>query len=221
MSNKGGRPPKVPRVLKKYNLPDYGQKLEEMWTRQSNRLSIRELEVKLNAKLIQQAVKASADVDLDDFTAEDYYERLKNMDDDDDLENEAARTLQEHGVDISDLRDDFASYHSIFTYLRSRGANSPTTTETEPSQLVENVLQDVDETEKEASETIDEEIDRMSNIGAIPPEAPDVEVTVIVQCAYCGATHDIRSYIQRQGCGCEEEQQPELYGEIDTESIVV
>lgn len=224
MPSSGGRPLKVPKVIEKYGLGDYGDQLEEMWTREQDPVSVRNLSVKLNGKLIQGAVRQADGAELDTITAEDYYQRLKDEKDaDEDYQSEASKKLNEYGVDVEELKTDFASYHSVFTYLRSRGASASSSRDAEerPEEVVKQAIKQINEQETETANEIQSQLETLSEAGVLPDEIPETEVTIIVRCAYCDATHDLRRFIRRQGCGCEQEQQPRLYGEVAGDEITV
>jgi hypothetical protein len=211
--NAGGRPRKVPKLLGEYDLEGYGERLCELWTRETNRYSVRELEVKFNGKLIQAAVEAGGG-EIDAATAEDYYRRLSG----DNEETKAKRVrdrLGEFGIDTESLERDFVSYHAIYTYLRSRGATPHGEPDGDPETQLESTLEAADEYREAADEKLSPKLRQLSDAGVIPDDPPEVHVSLKVTCAYCGTVHPLRRYLTRQGCGCDAEDRPRLSGELD------
>lgn len=214
-TNAGGRPRKVPKLLGKYDLEGYGEELCDLWTRETNRYSVRELEVKFNGRLIQAAVETHGG-DIGAMTAEDYYQNLASDETDETKKQRIRDRLASFGVDVDALEADFVSYHGIYTYLRSRGATPGEESDTdEPETLVQSVLETAEDTRKTASDELTPELEQLSNAGVIPEASPEPHVTIKLTCAYCGAVHPLRRYLTRQGCGCEDEPTPSLFGELE------
>lgn len=216
-SNTGGRPRKVPKLLEEYELEGYGATLCELWTRETNRYSVRELEVKFNGWVIQAAIEAAGG-EIDARTAEDYYQNLSSDETEGSKKRRIRDRLSESGVDVESLENDFVSYHGIYTYLRSQGATPGGESDADdPEALVESALQSAETARETAVEELTPELEQLSDAGVIPETPPEPHVVIKVTCAYCGRVHPLRRYLTQQGCGCEAEETPRLFGEIDTD----
>jgi hypothetical protein len=214
-TNAGGRPRKVPKLLEKYDLEGYGEELCDMWSRETNRYSVRELEVKFNGRLIQAAAETHGS-DIDAMTAEEYYRNLDSDETDETKKQRIRDRLGAFGVDVDALEADFVSYHGVYTYLRSRGATPGGESDTdEPETLIQSALDTVEDTRETAGSELTPELKRLSNAGVIPETPPEPHVTIKLTCAYCGAVHPLRRYLTQQGCGCENEPTPPLFGELE------
>ena len=214
-SNTGGRPRKVPKLLEEYELDGYGAKLCELWTRETNRYSVRELEVKFNGRLIQAAVETQGG-EIDARTAEDYYQNLASDETEESKRQRIRDRLAGFGVDVGSLESDFVSYHGIYTYLRSQGATPGSESDADdPEALLKSALQAAKTARETAAEELISELEQLSDAGVIPETPPEPHVVIKVTCAYCERVHPLRRYLTRQGCGCDAEETPQLLGEIE------
>ena len=203
--NEGGRPLKVPRVLKKYNIEAFGDKMGEMWARDTDRYSVRELEVKLNAKSIASACQRAGEA-IDEVTAEDYYRKIATEESEGYIQEQTIKKLDKIGVDIDELRNDFVSYHSVYTYLQKRNVEPGGQPDANnPEELVETTQKRVQEYREEQSERVDEQLKQLTHTDQFPDESPETHVAIKVTCPHCGRILPIQRYLQQQGCGCEDD----------------
>lgn len=212
--NTGGRPRKVPKLLEKYDLEGYGTTLCELWTRETNRYSVRELEVKFNGRLIQAVVDAQGS-EIGSMVAEDYYQNLASDETDEVKKQRIRDRLTEFGADVESLEKDFVSYHGIYTYLRSQDATPGGKSDTDdPEALLKSALETADTYRETVDEELTPELEQLSDAGVIPETPPEPHVVIKVTCAYCGRVHPLRRYLTKQGCGCDAEETPRLFGTI-------
>lgn len=108
---------KVDRVIGRYDLTGLGDTLEERWTRETGRSSLRELAAYFNRRVLRSALEAQGVRPLD-TEIETYYQLLTDADAQAGDREQVRRRLQRHGVDVEQLQTDFVSHQTVHTYLR-------------------------------------------------------------------------------------------------------
>jgi hypothetical protein len=108
---------KVERVIEKYDLGDFGDTLEEYWTREEDRYSLRDLAVHFNERVLQAAMETAGMHPLDG-EVENTYRLLTDDDVSQGDQRQAERKLEREDIDISELKRDFVTHQAIHTYLR-------------------------------------------------------------------------------------------------------
>jgi hypothetical protein len=116
-SSDHGRRSKVARLIDEYNLQGLGPELEQLWTADENRRSLRELAEYFNNQLLETAVE---DVDMQflDGELENSYRLLTDDDVSSADRNRIRRRLKRDGVDVDKLESDFVTYQAIRSYLK-------------------------------------------------------------------------------------------------------
>ena len=126
-----GRRSKVARLIDEYDLQGLGAELEQQWTAEEDRKSLRELARDFNWQLLEQALE-EANVQYLDGEIENTYRLLT----DDEVSNAEStrveRRLERDGVDIDALENDFVSYQAIRSYLKDHRGAEYTPDQTDP-----------------------------------------------------------------------------------------
>lgn len=191
---------KVSRLIDTYGLDGIEVDLVDKWTAEgADRFSLRELAEYFNKRVLDSALGG---VDRQPLAGErDNLYRL--LVDDDVSEAERTRTrrqLEQDGVDVEQLLDDFVSYQAIRTYLQEEHG-------------VEYSRPDVDQVAKELAaiqkfrgklESVTEsKLDQLEAADEITAGTPHVYVDVSVMCEDCGEQYPISEFLDRGGCRCE------------------
>lgn len=198
----GASPPKVARLIDKYELDGVGDELEHRWTRAENRSSLRDLATYFNQQLLRTALE---DEDEDPIKGEvqNLYDLLTGDETTSGVREEARQRLKDRGVEVANLESDFVSYQSIRTYLKKyRGAEL---SNDRPS-LQTKIEQD--------RKTIQRVISRLASVteqtlwGLENKEGFtlgdfDILVTVRVHCSNCNTQKPIIEILDDRGCECD------------------
>jgi hypothetical protein len=117
-----GRKTKVARLLDKYGLDGLGDELEQSWTADNDRRSLRELADYFNQQLLEHRLDQVNKQVLDGESSNIY--RLLTADEVSSAEQtRVERQLKRDGIDIDNLTSEFVTYQAVRTYLKEeRGA---------------------------------------------------------------------------------------------------
>ncbi|WP_254764520.1 rod-determining factor RdfA [Natrinema marinum] len=198
----GGRRTKVERVIDEYGLEEWGDRLEAEWTGDgTERTSLRDLATAFNQAVLRAAVR-DAGASVLDTDIESLYRTL--TDDDDVSRSDAVRKrreLERSGVDIEDVRSDFVTHQTIYTYLTNvRDASLPEEdTEDRVDRKKETVQRLAGRTQVITESTLAE----LSNAGELTDREYEVFVDVRTICGNCGADYPIADLLDRGGCDCD------------------
>jgi len=197
-----GSQTKLERVIRKYDLSDFGEELVDRWLGQNGyeRESLRSLASVTNARILQSALEHADETPLEGEV--DNLVRLLTSDDvSAGMRSQTRQRLEQLGIDVDDLTTDFVSHQAIHTYLTSvrevkyESDSSPDdklTDRLETIQRLESRLQAVTESTIEQLPSDDE-----FSVGSI-----DVIASVQVLCNDCGQQYTIQELIEQNGCGC-------------------
>lgn len=108
---------KVKRVIRDYELEGLSDRLEEYWTREEDRYSLRELADHFNKQVLQAAMD-DAGVHPLDGEVENTYQLLTGSDVSQGSRRQAERTLERENIVVSELTSDFVTHQAVHTYLR-------------------------------------------------------------------------------------------------------
>lgn len=195
--NKSG---KVDRLLERYDIHELGRELERRWTADGDeRMSLRELAVYFNTKLLEQEMQNVGIQGLDG-EADNIY-RLLTDDDVNRVDHlRGKRRLERAGVDVERLRTDFVSYQSIRTYLKeSRGAEYSGQDEN-PIESGQKLIQQLRNRTQSVTEN---KVDQLHSTDRIAADEFQVLVDVQVICETCSTQYDAVTFLERGGCDCE------------------
>jgi len=110
---------KIARLVDKYGLDDTAAELEESWTAQGrDRRSLRELADLFNQRLLERHLEEADQRPLAG-ELEALYSVLTNEEGNESDRIRARRRLEQKGVDVDALLDEFVSYQTVRRYLRN------------------------------------------------------------------------------------------------------
>lgn len=197
----GSRRSKVRRLIEEYDLHGIGGELEQSWTADEDRRSLRELAGYFNRRLLQSTLD-SVGVKHLDGEIENIY-RLLNEDDVSSADRKRVRrSLERDGVDIDVLEEDFVTYQAIRTYLKDhRGA------EYTPAQIdpLEREATNIQQLRGRMAAVTEGKLEQLRdndnfNLGKFRTLA---EIKVV--CEECDTQFNAVELLERGGCGCSSE----------------
>jgi len=191
---------KVERVTEKYGLDDADQRLLRL--RDHEGAGLRRLETRLNIWILKYAMIQHGMTVLDG--EEENYHRL--LTDDSVLEGarrDARRELEEAGIDVDEVTDDFVSYQTIRKHL-NKCLGEDTSRNYTPNP--QNDRQNIEKLRKRVVNVVEKSINRLRNHDIIQMGTPHVRVSIKVKCGDCGRTHILRSLFESRECPCATDQ---------------
>lgn len=192
---------KVARLIEEYGLSDIGDELEERWTRSEDRSSLRDLAEYFNRELLRAAI---ADDDPLEGEVENLYRLLSDEEVTSGTRQQARYRIEQRGVDVDALEDDFVSYQSIRTYLKKhRDATPPDTTGSPEDQLTRK-RETVQRLTNRLNTVAEQSLTELRKAGHVTLGDFNVIVTVRVHCSDCGTQMPITELLTDGECDCEE-----------------
>jgi len=193
-----GRRSKVVRLIDEYDLQGLGAELEQQWTAEEDRKSLRELARDFNWQLLEQALE-EANVKYLDGEIENTYRLLTDDEVSSAESTRVKRRLERDGVDIDALENDFVTYQAIRSYLKDHRGAEYTSDETDPL-------------EREAT-NVQKLCGRMATVtgGKLEQLRASDELTlgefrtladIRVVCEDCNSQFDVLDLLNQGGCNC-------------------
>lgn len=193
-----GRRSKVERLLDEYELEEFGEELERLWTTEENRRSLRDLAAIFNRTLLEQELESTR-ITLLDGEVENIY-RLLTADDVSAAERtRVRRRLERNGVDVEKLESQFVTYQAIRTYLKTvRGA------EYEPAAVdsLEREVKNLQQLRGRTAAVTEGKLDQLRNAEEIALPEFRTLVNIQVVCEQCNTQWEVLELLERGGCEC-------------------
>ena len=193
-----GRTSKVVRLLDEYDLPELGQELEESWTAEENRKSLRELAAYFNQRLLQQRLEET-DIQLLDGESENIYRLLTASDVSSAERTRGKRRLEREGVDVEQLQRDFVTYQAIRTYLKEYRGAEYTKSEQDPR---EREITNIQQLRGRTTAVTDGKLEQLRNSGELDLDGFRTLVRIQVVCEECSTQWDVIDLLEEGGCDC-------------------
>jgi hypothetical protein len=191
---------KVARLINEYDLDNLGAELEYYWTADgSDRLSLRNLADFFNKRLLEQAIR---DSDLNSFEVDidSTYENLTSDDVSTGVRTDTRNQLEQHGVDVDDLLDDFITYQAIHSYLKEwREVEYETITDEEK---IEKDLQSIQRLITRTQSVTEDRVEKLRNTDRMDVDDFGVLIHVEILCQNCGKQYSLQSFFEERGCDC-------------------
>ena len=192
---------KVERVMDEYDLESWGDRLEAEWIGDgTDRTSLRDLATDFNQAVLRAALR-DAGASVFDTDIESLYRTLT----DDDVSRSDAvrkrRELERSGVDIDDVRSDFVTHQTIYTYLTNvRDASLP---EEDPEDRVDRKKETVQRLAGRTQVITESTLDELRGAGELTDRDYEVFVDVRTICGNCGTDYPIADLLEQGGCDCD------------------
>lgn len=193
-----GRRSKVVRLIEEYDLDDIGVEMEQLWTADEDRRSLRSLATYFNKELLATAM-ADAGMQPFDDEVETAYEHLTGDDVSNAEQTRLRRRLEREGVDVEGLLTDFVTYQAIRSYLKGdrnaeyeRDDRDRTVVAAEHIQRLRGRTESVTESKLEQLRQSEELV-----LGET-----QLFVDINVLCNDCGQQFTVDELLDRGGCEC-------------------
>ena len=193
-----GRRSKVARLIDEYDLQSLGAKLEQQWTAEEDRKSLRELARDFNWQLLKQALE-KANVQYLDGEIENTYRLLTDDEVSSAESTRVKRRLERDGVDIDALENDFITYQAIRSYLKDYRGAEYTPDETDPLEREATNIQKLRGRMAAVTEGKLKQL-RASDELTLGEFQPLADIQVV--CEDCNTQFDVLNLLNRGGCNC-------------------
>ncbi|WP_435320853.1 rod-determining factor RdfA [Haloarchaeobius sp. TZWSO28] len=199
----GARPArrsKVGRVIEDRELTGLGAELEAYWTGSGDeQYSLRELADLFNRRVLREAVQ-DANVNVLQGEIENFYELLTGDDVTGGSRVQTERRLEQEGVDIDQLKQDFVSHQAVHTYLtKYRGVDS----DEDDTDQIEKTRSTLDQLRNKVRAVGETSIQTLKNTGRLSIGEFDIFVDVQVTCYDCQTQYSITELLDRERCECD------------------
>lgn len=195
---------KVARLINKYGLgEELGDRLEELWTADGNEQeSLRSLADRFNRRLLEAAIDDEG-MSVVEGEVDNLYRLLTNDDVSSGNRTEARRRLEQNGVDIEQLEQDFVTYQAIRSYLKKyRGANYERDSS---STRVEKVIETIQRLKSRTRSVADNSLDQLKKSGKISIGEYRLFVEISVLCEDCNTQYGLVELLKNGSCDCKSE----------------
>lgn len=202
-STTGGRQSKVSRLIEEYDLHGLGAELEQLWTADEDRRSLRDLAENFNQELLSRALEEANVQPLDGELQNTY--RLLTDDEVSSAEStRITRRLERDGVDVDTLLSDFVTYQAIRTYLKDHRGAEYTPNETDPLKREQTNFQKLRGRMVSVTEGKLEQLRESANDRFTLGEFRTL-VDIQIICEDCNTQFEVLELLERGGCHCREE----------------
>ena len=197
-SQSGGGTNKVDTVIRKYDLVGMGAELEDRWVgADGDKESTRDLADYFNQSVLESAIEGS-DAPTLSGDIQQVYQSLRE----DDADAPLIRSrLEQNGVNIESVTDDFISHQTVYRYLKNdRGAARPEQT---PAERKQNAIDSIQRLRGRTTAVTRQTIESLEKNNAISAGDFNIINEVQVLCEDCGRSYDIVAFLEQGGCGCQ------------------
>jgi len=196
-SDRGPRS-KVARLLEEYELQGLGDELEQLWTAETDRQSLRELADYFNQHLLQRKLEKANAQPLDGEVENIY--RLLTADTVSGAERtRVQRQLERDGVDVDALESDFITYQAIRTYLKAYRGAEYAPADRDP---LEREQQNLQQLRGRTVAVTEGKIEQLRDNDDITLGEFRTLVNIQVVCEECNTQLAVFDLLERGGCDC-------------------
>ncbi|WP_313696151.1 rod-determining factor RdfA [Halorarum halobium] len=190
---------KVARVIDEYDLVGMGERLEASWTGDGGeRTSLRDLADEFNRSVLESAITDSGGTALSS-DVETTYDVLTGDDVSEADRMRKRRELEQDGVDVDRVRDDFVTHQAIHTYLtKYRDAELPDRS----ADRVQRKIETLERLQGRTSVVAESTIEGLVNSEDLTDREYEVFVDIQVVCSECGTGYAVGELIRQGGCDC-------------------
>lgn len=193
-----GRRSKVARLIDEYDLQGLGAELEQSWTAEENRKSLRELASYFNRQLLQRTLD-EANVHCLDGELENTYRLLTDDEISSAESTRVERRLERDGVGVDKLKSDFVTYQAIRSYLKNHRGAEYTPAETDP---LERETTNVQKLRGRTVSVTEGKLEQFRDNDELTLGEFRTLVDIRVVCEDCNTQFDILELLDRGGCNC-------------------
>jgi len=191
---------KTHRVIEKYGIQSFKPELKSKWTgKNHDKVGIRDLADELNIKILDEAL---GDVTLETYSTEDLHELLTE----DGPRNSAQfvkTELEDEGIDVDEVTDDFVSHTALRNYLMSVHKVESPQRHPEGEERIRSYKEATEREQKSHKRNLEQRLNILQTKGHIPDGEIDITVKTTVKCPSCGRRMRARKMIDlNDGCEC-------------------
>ena len=193
-----GRRSKVARLIDEYNLQGLGTELEQSWTAEENRKSLRELANYFNQQLLQRALD-EANINCLDGELENTYRLLTDDEISSAESTRVERRLERDDIDVDKLKSDFVTYQAIRSYLKNHRGAEYTPAETDP---LEREATNVQKLRGRMVSVTEGKLEQFRDNDELTLGEFRTLADIRVVCEDCNTQFGILELLDRGGCNC-------------------
>ena len=193
-----GRRSKVARLIDEYDLRGLGSELEQLWTAEEDRKSLRELASYFNRQLLERVLE-EANVQYLDGEIENTYRLLTDDEISSAESTRVRRRLERDGVDVDALENDFVTYQAIRSYLKDHRGAEYTPVETDS---LEREATNVQKLRGRMVSVTEGKLEQLRNSDELTLGEFRTLADIRVVCEDCNTQFDILHLLNQGGCNC-------------------
>jgi hypothetical protein len=193
---------KVERVVQEYDLEGLEVELEHRWLGvDGDQASTRELAEDLNKRVLAAAVNRSEAFTLSGSVDELYRGLTGDGDEDPTL---VRSRLEQNGVDVDTVTDDFVSHQTIYRYLKQhRGVEQPERT---PDERRETAIDTIQGLRGRTTAVTEQTVTDLARNDVVDVGEFSILNDIQLLCEDCGRSYDVTDLVERGGCECQNER---------------
>jgi len=195
-----GRRSKVARLIDEYDLQGVGAELEQLWTAEEDRKSLRALASYFNRRLLKRALE-EADFQYLDGEIENTYRLLTDDEVSSAESTRVQRRLERNGVDVDALENDFVTYQAIRSYLKAHRGAKYTPAETDP---LERETTNVQKLRGRMVSVTEGKLEQLRNSDELTLGEFRTLADIRVICEDCNSQFNVLDLLERGGCSCDD-----------------
>jgi len=193
-----GRRSKVARLIDEYDLQGLGAELEQQWTADEDRTSLRDLASYLNQRLLQRILE-EANVQYLDGEIENIYRLLTDEEVSSAESTRVKRRLERDGIDVDALKTDFVTYQAIRSYLKDHRGAEYTPAKTDP---LEREATNVQKLRGRMATVTEGKLEQLRSSDDLTLGEFRTLADIRVVCEDCNTQFDVLDLLDRGGCNC-------------------
>ncbi len=187
---------KIPKIADKYELDNIDDFLISHWTADDDRKSLRELADMFNKRIFFAAL---SEINLTNSEREQWYSILNEDDAPQTEQVRIRRKLEKEDIDFAEIRSDFITHQTIYTYL------TDVVDVDSPSQSTTTVDSKIQTIEKFAGKTAvvgEKSLAELINVDKINERNYRVVADITVICEDCQSSYQFEQLLKNRGCDC-------------------
>jgi len=195
---------KVARLLREYELDGIGEELEARWTADGDeRMSLRDLASYFDKRLLERRL-TRAGLSTLEADVETTYRNLTSDDVSAGVRSDTRVRLQQNGVDVDALEQDFVTYQAIRSYLKEyrEATYQQASDEKKIAKDKESIKRLVSRTRSVTADRLE----KLSETDRIAIDDFEILLDMQVLCQECGSQYSVDELLNARGCSCQQER---------------
>ena len=187
---------KIPKIADKYELDNIDDFLISHWTADDDRKSLRELADMFNKRIFFAAL---SEINLTNSEREQWYSILNEDDAPQTEQVRIRRKLEKEDIDFADIRSDFITHQTIYTYLTDVvDVDSPGQSTT----TIDSKIQTIEKLAGKTAVVGKKSLTELINVDKINDRNYRVVADVTVICEGCQSSYQFEELLKSGGCDC-------------------